>query len=717
MNIPIATLPLELTPDQAVEAVYGRELDHILDKLLQGLSALVECDKQLTYYVYRALRTRLRQRASPVHFTLISGQATGSDDQQPQPPLLSRLLRDLSRAVFAGATNQILVLPHLDVLTTTTRSSLNDGTREAAAVLYENPDAVFLAFRDPTFELPGVIENVFTVKQLLVGIPRDRLPHLILQREARKFGVDALDPYALYKYLSGVNPVLCRQILSPFAHRLDFAAQTPSERARLFRDLRDLTLIADVELPNVDLERDIGGYAPVKQQIRDELLTLLALKEQTQEEDEIRLIEDTIPKGLILHGPPGTGKTFFAKAIATALDATITIVSGPELKSKWVGESEQNLRQVFARARKSAPAVIVFDELDSFAGSRTAPSSTRSVDHSMVNQLLTEMDGFRKEELVFVIGTTNFVAALDAALLRPGRFELMIEIGYPNDADRRSILDLYRRAFNLNLADAELDYLVARTASTVDPTREAYYSGDHLNAVMRALKRAEIRSGTRGQPVNRTQIDAALQSETPPAPLSPEEKWIIAMHEAGHAILAYVLPYCPTIERVAIGHSPDALGFVLQAVKRHRYVTIREELLDDICVLLGGRLAEQLFLGRASMGAYSDLQRANDIARRMVEELGMAEDLGLCTFAFADPSGGPRERRCTLAEQTARAIDRAIASLIAEQQQRAVTELKRYQKQCEALRDVLVDCKTVDLEQIKALFDGANFKTTTGGSQ
>ena len=136
-------------------------------------------------------------------------------------------------------------------------------------------------------------------------------------------------------------------------------------------------------------------------------------------EDEIASIEELIPKGMIFEGPPGTGKTYFAKAIATAIDATAIVVSGPELKSKWVGESEANLRNIFTRARRSAPSIIIFDELDSFAHRRGSYTGS-GVEHSMVNQLLTEMDGFRSEELVFIIGTTNFVEALDDALLRPG---------------------------------------------------------------------------------------------------------------------------------------------------------------------------------------------------------------------------------------------------------------------------------------------------------
>src|SRR5436305_2510140 len=166
-------------------------------------------------------------------------------------------------------------------------------------------------------------------------------------------------------------------------------------------------------------------------------------------------MEELIPKGMIFWGPRGTGKTLFAKAMAAALGAAVTVVSGPELKSRWVGESEDNLRQIFHRARLSAPSVIVFDELDSFASARGTYTGS-GVEHSMVNQFLTEMDGFHKEEMVFVIGTTNFAEILDPALLRPGRFEFHLHIPYPENDDRREILKIYDKKMRLQMAEEKL---------------------------------------------------------------------------------------------------------------------------------------------------------------------------------------------------------------------------------------------------------------------
>ena len=273
-QIPISSLPVDLTFDETVSAVYRDDLDRIEEKLRQGLSVLVECDKQLTLYVYKALRQRFRRASGDrrILCRLISGHAPPPDQEGGMGGMMQtrmqRILGELQEAIFSGSPNQVVVLPHLDVLTTTTRSGLNMETREAAALLYENPDVVFLGFKDPSFELPKVIEEVFTVRHEMIGIARERLPHLILQREARKFGVETFNPYNLYKYFSGLNAVRCRQILGYFSERMDYDPETPDSVKELYREIREMTLLSDLEVPQVDLEKDIGGYAKIKEETR-----------------------------------------------------------------------------------------------------------------------------------------------------------------------------------------------------------------------------------------------------------------------------------------------------------------------------------------------------------------------------------------------------------------------------------------------------------------
>ncbi len=719
-EIPLDSLPRSLSADDAVEAAYGTELDTVRDKLIQGLSVLVECDKQLTLYLYRALRSRFRtaEARDSRRLQLISGHATSAEDPQVLMTLMQRLLAQLQEAVFSGDAERVIVLPHLDVLTTTTRSGLSAETREAAVLLYDNPDAVFVAFKDPSFELPKVIENLFPVRCSLLGLARERLAHLITRREARKLTADTLNPYSLYKYLSGTHAVRCRQILGHFQDHVDYDPAAPESAAEIYREIRQMTVSGDVELPRVDLDRDVGGYDAVKKKLREEILDLLLAKDKSRDPTEIRHIEEIVPKGLIFHGPPGTGKTFFAKAMATALDATILIVPGPELKSRWVGQSEANLRRLFAQARAAAPSIIVFDELDSFAAARGTYTSS-GVEHSMVNQLLTEMDGFRSEELVFTIGTTNFVESLDPALLRPGRFELQIEIPYPQDDDRRAILEIYLRKFGIEADDEIVEHLVQKTAGLVEigsasgaevegRLRASRFTGDHLYAVVRALKREELRRGQGRLAVTRDDVDRALGGRDRSVKLQAEEERAIAVHEAGHAVLAYVLPHCPTIKKVTIATGDEAtLGYVMQAVRKNKYITTEDELLDDLCVMLGGRTAEQLCLRSVSMGAYNDLQRASHLARLMVEELGLSAVIGPRTFLPAgDEGSGPR-----VSEKTFEVIDTEIDRILKFQHRRAEELLERYRDQLEALHRLLLEKKTLGLEEIQGVFDHKNFKT------
>jgi len=723
-EVSISSLPVDLTSDDAIEAAYRDELNILQEKLGQGISVLIECDKQLTVHLFRALRARFRavRDSGEIRLHLVTGHAqggSGDETVQANQSLMQRLLQQLQEAIFSGAKNQVIVLPHLDILTTTTRSGLSADTREAAALLYENPNARFLGFKDPSFELPKVIENVFTMRIPLIGIARDRLPALICQREARKFGVETFDPYTLYKYVSGLNAIRLRQIVGHFSNRLDFSPANPAAGEAILHEIRQMTLVSDVELPRVDLASDIGGYDAVKEKIRKEILDLLVTRDASEDAEQIKHLEEIIPKGIIFWGPPGTGKTFFAKAIATALDATLTVVSGPELKSKWVGESEENLRRVFAQARKSAPSLIVFDELDSFAAARGTYAGS-GVEHSMVNQMLTEMDGFRKEEMVFVIGTTNFVESLDSALLRPGRFELCIEIPAPKDQDRRAILEVYQAKFGIELKEDVLDYAVQKTGAFVDERTGMRYTGDHLYALMRALKREELRRNDGPLEATIEDINEALsRSDSEKRTLQEKEEETIAVHEAGHAILAYVLPHCPTIEKITIATGDEeTLGYVMQAVRKNKYVTTEEELRDDVCVLLGGRAAERLLLGKVSVGAYSDLQRANEIVRMMVEELGMSGDgqLGVRTFnAGSDARGGSTGdggSRRDISEATAREIDQSIQAILNDEEKRADALLAERKGELESLREQLLENKTLGLDELTAIFEGEEFKSS-----
>ncbi|HEX7704186.1 MAG TPA: AAA family ATPase, partial [Kofleriaceae bacterium] len=454
--------------------------------------------------------------------------------------------------------------------------------------------------------------------------------------------------------------------------------------------LRTATLSNDVELPNISLENDIGGYGPVKDRLKAEILQILAAKDKLNDPSQIAKLEGLLPRGMIFWGPPGTGKTLFAKAMATALGAAVQIVSGPELKSKWVGESEENLRAVFMRARQSAPSVIVFDELDSFAAARGTYTGS-GVEHSMVNQLLTEMDGFRKEELVFVVGTTNFVESLDPALLRPGRFEFALHIPYPNAEDRREILKVHDKKLGLEMTDPALDYAVKRSGESVPgPSGGTYSSGDHLQALCRQLARTRLRESIEG-PTEPAGIDRAIEQYLDLPKLTKGEELVVATHEAGHAICALGCKHVPPIDRISIrGDIGGALGYVQHADRAHRYVVTYAQLRDTICTMFGGREAEALILNDVSIGAGSDLHNATSIARALVEEYG-EEVPELAIGRWAQHKNDKNHSESTRAR-----LDNAIAKILEHERARCRQILTEKRALVIALRDLLIERKVLD---------------------
>jgi cell division protease FtsH len=603
------------------------------------------------------------------------------------------MIAQLRDAVRGAVDRRVVVLPHLDLLTTS-QGGLTTEAREVIPLLYENPQIVWLGFKDPSFPVPRVIENLFPHRLSILGISRTRLRHLVTQKESRKFGRQ-FNPWALYKYVSGVNAVRLRKLLSTLEGE-DF----PADPKLAIRQLRQATLTGTLEIPEVDLERDVGGYAKVKKRLRQEILDILVRRDQSTDADEVTRLEELIPRGMILWGPPGTGKTFFAKAMAASIGAAITIVSGPELKSKWVGESEENLRQIFHKARQSAPAIIVFDELDSFASARGTYTGS-GVEHSMVNQLLTEMDGFHKEELVFVVGTTNLVEAIDPALMRPGRFEFHLHIPYPEDDDRREILKIYDRKMKLKLTPEAIDYAVRRTGEGYMTATGTQFSGDHLQAMCRAIARIRLREN-RTDDTPATDVERGLTEYDEKRDLTTTQAATVATHEAGHFMCAVVCAHHADPERITIqSEMPWAGGYVRYNPKEFSKLGdlghTRQELLDDMVVLVGGIEAERLLLDDVSSGAGgSDLRYATHIAHLIVEWLGFGETTGL--RQFRDPKDG---ERMVLSGMMAEVIDKQINTLFRQCQERAAGLLAKYKDDLIALRNEVLEMKVLEQDRIE----------------
>lgn len=688
-------LPQDLDIPSAVEAAYSTQLAQAASLLERKLPVLIECEKELAPFLYGNLRNRLKK--ANMKCAYLDGRANQENDAMSSG-LINTMIRQLRDAVRGAVDQRVLVLPHLDLLTTS-QGGLTSESREVIPLLYENPELVWLGFKDPSFPLPSVIENLFSHRIDLLGLARDRLQKLVTQREARKFGKE-FNPWMLYKYVSGINAVRLRKLLSTLE-----GEDHPEKPAKIYQQLRQATLGGNLEIPEINLEKDIGGYARVKKRLRTEILDVLARKDNVDDPNEIRYMEELIPKGMIFWGPPGTGKTLFAKAMATAIGAAITIVSGPELKSKWVGESEERIRQIFHQARQSAPSIIVFDEMDSFASARGTYTGS-GVEHSMVNQLLTELDGFHKEELVFVVGTTNFVEILDPALLRPGRFEFHLHIPYPDDDDRKEILQIYDKKMKLQFSEEGLEYAVKRTGSFYQTSTGTPFSGDHLNALCRAVARFRIREQKQGE-TNADDIERGLTEFDDKLVLTTREELLLATHESGHAICSLFCPLTPPIERITIRSETSWAPAYVRYVKdeTRRLGLTRNQMLDDLCVLLGGIEAERLLLEDVSTGAAgSDLQRATQIAHFLVEIAGMGgPETGLRQYRSLEH--GERERQ--LSQEQLAALDREVNQIIEQARKRAAELLKTNQSVLVTLRDLLLEKKELDASSLASVTDPA----------
>jgi len=690
-------MPDDVTPLDAVEASFGELLAEAARRLRSGMPVLVECDKDMTVFVYKILRDRLKKDG--IGCIYLDGQERKSgvagDPAGQSRSLMDSIVGQLREAVRGLVDGKVVVLPHLDLLTVSQQDLTTQG-REVVPLLHENPELVWLGFNDPSYTLPPVVAHLFPWKASLVGIPRDRIVKLVTRREMAKFGVD-FSPIDLYKHVSGLNPVRLRKILS----RIEGPDFPDTPRGALSQ-IRQATVAGQLEIPHVDLDKDIGGYSDVKKHLNEEILDILARRDHAPNEESRQRLERLIPRGIIFWGPPGTGKTLFAKAFATSLGAAVIVVSGPELKSKWVGQSESNLRRIFHQARMSAPSVIVFDEIDSFAVKRGTYSGS-GAEHSLVNQLLTEMDGFRREELVFVIGTTNFAESLDPALLRPGRFEYQLEIPYPDEEARRSILQIYDKTWGLAFSREALEKAVDRTRHNVPGAAPGtHFSGDHLQALCRSLARERLRAD-RTSDTTPSDIESALTAMHRLPRMTPAEQRVVAIHESGHALATLMTPNSPPLRRISLQDDVvGTSGYVECFSRPNRHVTTLGEMLDRICVLMGGREAERMLLGDVSLGSTMDIQMATHIARELVEVHGLGSE----TLAPLNVRGATTERQDIWGIEQRDRLDSAINTILDLQRLRCASILKAHKDLVEALAEILLEKQSIEAAELSLQLKG-----------
>ena len=410
-----------------------------------------------------------------------------------------------------------------------------------------------------------------------------------------------------------------------------------------------------------------------------------------------------IPKGVLLLGPPGCGKTLLARAVAGEAGVPFFHISGSDFVEMFVGVGASRVRDLFEQAKANRPCIVFIDEIDAVGRQRFAGvGGGHDEREQTLNQLLVEMDGFDPNAGVILVAATNRPDVLDPALLRPGRFDRRIVVDHPDIKGRKHILAVHVKGKPL-ADDVDLEVLARRTPG--------FSGADLMNAANEAAllaarnNKAKIDMADFESAIDRVVAGPERKSRV----ISEVEKKILAHHEVGHAILAEELPHADPLHKTSILARGMALGYTLQLPLEDKYVTTRSELLDDITVLLGGRAAERIVFAETTTGASNDLERATELARRMVTEFGMSDKLG--ARSFGRKHGMPFLGRDLMenrdySDDVASAIDHEIRNIVDQSYHRAEEILKDRRDAMHRIVEVLLEKETLQREEFKALLEG-----------
>ena len=409
-----------------------------------------------------------------------------------------------------------------------------------------------------------------------------------------------------------------------------------------------------------------------------------------------------IPKGILLVGPPGTGKTYISKATAGEAGVPFFTISGSDFVEMFVGVGASRVRDLFEQAKKNAPCIVFIDEIDAVGRKRGAGlGGGHDEREQTLNQLLVEMDGFAEYAGIIILAATNRPDVLDPALLRPGRFDRQIVIGIPDIKGREEIFKVHSR--NKPLDDGVDAKVLARRTPGFSPA-------DIENMLNEAALLTARRNGMK---IRMDEIEEAITKviagpEKKSRVINEEERKLTAYHEAGHAVVAHVLPKTDPVHQITIIPRGRAGGFTMILPKEDKYYGTKETMREQIIHLLGGRVAEMLTLDDVSTGASNDIQRATDIAKEMVTKYGFSEKLGPVNYSSSDEVflGKDFSTRQSYSEETASEIDEEVKAIIEEAYEAAKTILSEHMEQLKAVAEGLLAVETLDNQQFERLYDG-----------
>ena len=446
---------------------------------------------------------------------------------------------------------------------------------------------------------------------------------------------------------------------------------------------------------------DVAGVDEAK----DELTEIVDFLKKPQRYTDIGA---RIPKGVLLVGPPGTGKTLLSKAVAGEAEVPFFIISGSEFVELFVGAGAARVRDLFEQAKKKAPCIIFIDELDAIGKSRSGSMGVvggNDEREQTLNQLLTEMDGFSStDKPVIVLAATNQPEVLDAALLRPGRFDRQVLVDRPDLSGRKTILEIYTKKVKLS-TEIDLDLIAQATSG--------FAGADLANMVNEAAllaargKRAAVEQKDLNEAIER--VVAGLEKKS--RVLQDDEKKIVAYHEVGHAIVGHLMPGGSKVAKISIvPRGMSALGYTLQLPTEERFLNSKEDLQGQIATLLGGRSAEEIIFGKITTGASNDLQRATDLAEQMVGTYGMSDILGPLAYDKQGGGqflGGNNNPRRELSDATAQAIDKEVRSLVDDAHEKALNILNKNLSLLEDISQKILEKEVIEGEELKEMLSNS----------
>lgn len=527
--------------------------------------------------------------------------------------------------------------------------------------------------KEPGADITEVLTNLGVTQEMLNGIT-------IEVQTPSEWGswfaiLSSLLPLVL---LGGLLLFMMRQAQSGNSQALSFG----KSRARMFSG----------DKPTVTFD-DVAGVEEAKQE-------LLEVVEFLKEPEKFNALGARIPKGVLMVGPPGCGKTLMARAVSGEADVPFFSISGSEFVEMFVGVGASRVRDLFDQAKRNTPCIVFVDEIDAVGRHRGAGlGGSHDEREQTLNQILVEMDGFDTDTNVIIVAATNRPDILDPALLRPGRFDRRVVLDLPDLNGRKSILNIHAKGKPL-AEKVDLQVIAKQTPG---------FSGADIESL---LNEAAILAARRDKKaIGMEELQEAVERviagpERKSRLISDEEKEIIAHHEAGHALVMKMLPGCDPVHKVSIVSRGMALGYTMPLPEDDRYLKQRSKFEDELAGLLGGRAAEELIFSDITTGASNDLERATRLARKMVTEYGMSDKLGPLTFGHKEELvflGREIGEQRNYSEEVAQAIDEEVRRLITQAHETALRILRENKDKLISVARQLIETETLEGPELEAL--------------